>query len=121
MKVFLVEDSAAIRARLHLRVAEAGASVVGEADNQHDAIHGICSNPPHLVILDLALAEGNGVEVLRCVKSSFPQTKVIILSNYSSAPYRSKCSQLGADYFLDKNQEFEALGPLLLSEQAVNA
>lgn len=115
MNVFLVEDSPSIRDRLHVSIAESGGTVVGEADNQHDAIQGIVRCTPQLVILDIALAVGNGIEVLRSVKASLPSIRVIVLSNYSSPPYRNRCRELGADYFLDKNQEFEALGRLLLT------
>lgn len=113
MNVFLVEDSAAIRERLRLAVAECGGTVVGEAATQDDAIRAIRQCHPQLLILDIALAQGNGIEVLRRVKTETPAILVIVLSNYSSPPYRKRCSELGAEYFLDKNQEFETLGLLL--------
>ena len=115
MKVFLVEDSAAIRERVRLAVAECGGTVIGEADGQQDAIRAIRQCCPQLVILDIVLAQGNGIEVLRHVKADLPAIRVIVLSNFSSQPYRKRCQELGAEYFLDKNQEFEMLGSLLVT------
>ena len=46
------------------------------------------------------------MDVLRDVKASNPATKIVILTNYPSAQYRSKCMEAGADFFFDKSNEF---------------
>lgn len=114
MKVFLVEDSKPIRDHVHAVIAEvAGAVVIGEATTEADAIERICATNPDAVILDLTLARGSGIEVLRRTKSVLPEMKIIVLTNRVDGPYRKTCMALGADRFLDKSREFGRLGEYL--------
>lgn len=114
MKVFLVEDSRPIRDHVHAVIAEvAGAAVIAEATTEADAIEGICATRPDAVILDLTLARGSGIEVLRRTKSVLPEMKVIVLTNRADKQYRKTCMALGADCFLDKSREFGMLGEYL--------
>lgn len=111
MRVFLVEDSPVIRERLREAVALVeGAEVVMEAEMEQDAVRGILEQRPDVVVLDLALAKGSGVEVLRQVKAAQPAIKVIVLTNKTEPQYRKKCLALGADCFLDKARDFGKLG-----------
>lgn len=111
MKVFLVEDSPVIRERLREAVALVdGAEVVVEAETELEAVRGILERRPDVVVLDLALAKGSGVEVLRQVKAAQPAIKVIVLTNKTEPQYRNRCMALGADRFLDKARDFGKLG-----------
>lgn len=119
MRVFLVEDSAEIRERLHDVVAQvAGAQLTAEAATEDDAVEGILGQRPDVVVLDLTLAAGNGIEVLRRTKAAYPAVKVIVLTNKSEAQYRKKCMALGADRFLDKARDFGSLGAHLAAVAA---
>lgn len=92
-----------------------GIKLIGNVDNEADAVRNIGAAQPDLVILDLTLAIGNGMEVLRQVKLQGFSGMVIVLTNYAYPQYRNKCMGLGADYFLDKSQEIEKLNELLIS------
>lgn len=114
MKIFLVEDSPDIRERLHALIAAIpGVELVAEADNQEDALRGIFESHPDVVILDMRLASGTGMEVLRQVKAKQALIKVIVLTNFGYPQYRKRCMELGADYFLDKTREIGTFGGLL--------
>ena len=116
MKVFLVEDSLMIRERLRSMIASIPSiELVGEAGNEIDAVRGICRSCPDVVVLDLTLEKGNGMEVLRRAKEQALPGLVIVLTNYSYPQYLKKCMALGADYFLDKSREIEKLSELLVS------
>lgn len=115
MKIFLVEDSLDIRDRLRSSISQlVGVEVCGEAISETDAVQRILDLRPDIVILDLALAAGSGIEVLRKIKSAFSRIRVIVLSNHTERPYREKCRLLGADHFLSKATEFDLLPDLLL-------
>lgn len=110
MKVYLVEDSAVIRERLRDMIKELDyRNTVLEAAAQSTAIAGITQRQPDLVVLDLTLEEGSGLDVLRAVKEKSPATKVIVFTNQATQPYRNKCMALGATGFFDKSQEFAQL------------
>jgi DNA-binding NarL/FixJ family response regulator len=106
-KAFLVEDSAPILHRLAEMIAALeGVSIVGDADTSASAILGIACSEPDVVVLDIHLREGSGLDVLRESRPVFPATVFIMLTNSPSDQYRRSCMQAGANHFLDKNFEF---------------
>jgi two-component system, NarL family, response regulator DevR len=106
--VFLVEDSAPIRARLSEMLGSiAGVTIVGEAESPASAIDGILRTQPDSVVLDLHLTGGTGIEVLRKICPVAPQIVFIMLTNHSDPQYRKICLQNGAAHFLDKSSEFD--------------
>ena len=114
MKVFLVEDSKVVRERLRgMMACIPDIELVAEVDNEGDAMRGICTVLPDVVILDLTLVVGSGMEVLRRIRLQPISILVIVLTNYSQPQYQKKCLELGADYFLDKSKEIPELGELL--------
>lgn len=105
--VFLVEDSPAIRARLAATIrAIEGTELVGEAGTVAGAIDGIRSTHPGAVILDLQLADGSGLDVLKAVYPAEPALHVAVLTNYATDQHRRACMDAGAEYFLDKSSDF---------------
>ena len=61
---------------------------------------------PDVVILDVALPDGNGIALAEEFKRDHPACVVIVLTNYVSEPYRRASLEAGADHFLDKSREF---------------
>src|SRR4051812_25880473 len=108
MQVFLVEDSAMLRQRLETMLTEVpGTQIVGCAAGAEAAIRDILLTRPDLVVLDVQLAEGSGFDVLRALHAQAPELDVVMLSNYSSDPYRQIAERFGARAFFDKTKEFE--------------
>jgi len=105
--VFVVEDSPAIRERIVEMLAHVeAATLVGEAETALDAIDGIRRCAPDLVLLDIHLREGSGLEVLRATRDTAGRPMFVVLSNDTSAKQRSTCLAAGAKHFLDKSLDF---------------
>jgi CheY-like chemotaxis protein len=118
MKVYVVEDSAAICQRIVQMVQEIeDMDVVGTADDVLGAIQGIEASMPDVVILDIRLFNGNGLNVLQHVKKTMPTLKVIVLTNFNSDQYRKLANRYGADAFLDKSNDFAQIPNLLRTWQ----
>jgi DNA-binding NarL/FixJ family response regulator len=114
VSVFVVEDSDEIRRRLVGLLEDSGdISVVGEATNSAAAIDGILNTRPRAVVLDLHLAPGSGVEVLRETHPKVPDTMFIVLTGHPDEAYKKVCLKLGATHFLDKTKEFANVVPLI--------
>ncbi|MFZ5509408.1 MAG: response regulator [Pseudomonadota bacterium] len=114
MRVFVVEDSPIVRDRLVAMLWDIPAvQVVGEADNQADAVTHIQRLGPDVVVLDIKLRQGTGIGVLEDVKRRAPRTTTIMLTNYANPEFRQRCVSLGADYFFDKTVEFEKVKEVL--------
>jgi CheY-like chemotaxis protein len=61
---------------------------------------------PDLVLLDINLPGKSGIELLRRIKESGSETEVIMITNHADGYYRKVCKDLGAEYFLDKTNDF---------------
>ena len=62
---------------------------------------------PEILILDLMIPRMNGLDVLRSVRSLSKKAIIIVLTNYHQSYFRDRCTDLGANYFLDKSADFE--------------
>ena len=114
IKVFLVDDSAIIRQRLKRMLTDiANVEIVGEAGEVQEATNAILQNKPDVVLLDIHLLGGSGIDVLEAIKKAQPAPSVIVLTNYPYPQYRQRCIQSGADYFFIKSTEFEQVVPAL--------
>lgn len=110
MKVFIVDDSALVRERIIAMISEhPGIEIAGQAENAQEGINSILKLKPDVVILDIRMPGGNGIEVLRNIKKNNYAPTVIILTNYPNPQYRKKCMEAGADYFFDKSTEFNKI------------
>ena len=110
LKVFISDDSATIRERLVTMVLDLpDIAVVGQAQDVPGSLAAIRHTRPDVVILDIRMPGGNGIEVLREVKKMNPAPTVIMFTNYAHTQYRKKCEEAGADFFLDKSTEFDKL------------
>lgn len=113
LKVFIADDSLIVREHLITLFDElAGVQIVGQAGNVVEAISGIRHLQPEVVILDIRMPDGSGIEVLQSIKQGEAAPIVIILTNYPYPGYRQRCLNAGADFFLDKSTEFEQIPKL---------
>lgn len=120
MNVFIVEDSDLMRNHLRYMLGEIpGINIVGHAVDEAAAIAKVEAAAPDVVILDLSLQQGSGITVLEAIKKSCPQTKVMVLTNYTDDFYFNRCKHAGADYFFDKTFQFMKVGAALW--QLINA
>ncbi|MEA3103078.1 response regulator transcription factor [Caballeronia mineralivorans] len=107
LKIFLVEDSPLVRRRIAALIgAIKGVEIVGEAEDASDALSGIAAGEADVVIVDLRLTGGSGLDVLAGLAQSSRPVITIVLTNYSSAVIREACLAAGANYFFDKTSEF---------------
>ncbi len=114
MKVFLVDDSLVFRQRLKRMLADVPeVQVTGEAGDAQEATDAILKQNPDVVLLDIHLLDGNGIDVLQTLKKATPAPAVIILTNYPYPQYRQKCLKAGADFFFVKSTEFDQVVPAL--------
>jgi DNA-binding NarL/FixJ family response regulator len=113
VKVFLADDSAMIRERVAAMLAARAMSVVGEAVSPQASIQGILAAHPDVVVLDIQLEGGSGLEVLRAVRLAEPAIAFVVFSNNAGPAYRKRYLAEGASQFLDKTTEFDQLVPAI--------
>jgi len=107
-KVLLVDDSRIVRERLAALISELpGVVLIGEASNVSEGVKKIRQLRPHIVVLDISMPGGNGIQVLEAVRKRGRAPHIIMLTNFAHEAYRERCLELGAEYFFDKSAEFE--------------
>ena len=116
-RVYVVEDSRLVRERL-IAMLSGVAQTAGFADNADDAIAGILETHPDAVVLDLKLARGSGIDVLRALRERAPGIAVYMLTNYPASHYRRLAAELGAQGFFDKSTEFNRVREALAARAA---
>ncbi len=110
MSILIVDDSAVVRGMLREMLAKIeGAEVVGEFESPAAAIDSIRNHPPDVVLLDIQLVNGSGLEVLRAVSTEHPGVKVMVFTNFAEHVYRRRCLEAGAYAFYDKKSDLHAL------------
>lgn len=112
LRCFVVEDSPLIRDNLVATLEEMlGATVVGTAEDQAGALRwaaqarGDCD----VMVIDIFLKAGSGLEVLRLAKPLQPRAKMVVLTNHATTDIRRRCLRLGADRVFDKSAELDDL------------
>jgi two-component system, OmpR family, response regulator len=112
LRTYLVEDNQVIVANLTETLQElADVVVVGCVAEAGTASHWLCAHQDDwdLVIVDLFLQEGSGLDVLAAVRERASDQRAIVASNYATPEMRSQCKALGADRVFDKSTEIDAL------------
>lgn len=84
LRVVLVDDHAVVRRGLRDLLTERGdIVVVGEAGTVKQALDETARLKPDVVVMDLRLPDGSGVEACRDIRSANPATKVLILTSHA--------------------------------------
>ncbi len=104
MKLMIVDDSEKFRRRLASIIPGLGSlQIVSQAGSIQQALKYFLKTKPDIIILDIQLADGSGLDILRLVKAVDHSIIVIMLTVCPAGEYRSKCLELGADYFFEKS------------------
>ncbi len=105
----LVEDNSTIRQNLIPAIQElAGMDVVATAEDVEEALAALDRFDWDLVVLDLFLRHGSGLDVLAAVPPQPEGRRIFVLTNYATADIRQRCVALGADAVFDKSTELDA-------------
>jgi DNA-binding NarL/FixJ family response regulator len=103
MKIFIADDSTLFCRQISELFCELkGLEIVGQAQGVQEAFDAIAELKPDVITLDIQMLGGSGIDWLKKIRQTNFASVVIILTNYSSPPYRKKCLQAGADFFFDK-------------------
>jgi DNA-binding NtrC family response regulator len=99
--VLLVEDKESLRRVLRLTLESAGYSVA-EAEDARAAAQAVAREPFRLVLTDLRMPHGSGLDVLRASKSADPEVPVVLMTAYGSIDEAVQAMKDGAHDFLQK-------------------
>ena len=108
MKVLLADDSKLVRERLAVQLCELDkVELVGETDYIPELLELIQRLKPDVVVLDIHMPGGNGIQALAAIKKEPGSPVVIMLAMLPYPQYRKRCLEAGAEFFFDKATEFD--------------
>jgi len=106
--LLVVDDEPSARSTLALLLRKRGHRVL-EADGVTSAMTRLAEEVFDLVVTDLRMPDGNGLDVLRAAKAHAPATEVILLTAYAEWKSAKEAIRLGALDYFEKGQEPDEL------------
>jgi DNA-binding NarL/FixJ family response regulator len=117
IRILLVDDHPLVREWLTNMInEEPGFEVCGSASNTHEALGLIGTLLPRIVIVDISLDGGSGLELIKDVKAIHPKVDMIVLSMHDEMLYAERAMRAGAAGYVMKR---EATDKVLEAIQAV--
>ncbi len=109
IKVLIADDHEVVRAGLKTLFAGTDIKVVAEAATGEQAVKLALKHEPDVVLVDIRMPEGDGLNALGRIKLDRPNLPVLILSTYDNPTYVARAVALGASGFLLKGLEKDKL------------
>jgi DNA-binding NarL/FixJ family response regulator len=109
-RILLCDDHEVVREGLRGLIArQDGMTVVGEAGTVVDVVEAAARTKPDVVIMDVRLPDGSGVEACRTIREARPETKVIMLTSYADDDALFASIIAGASGYLLKQTRGQAV------------
>ncbi|WP_431256506.1 response regulator [Roseateles chitinivorans] len=115
IRVLICDDHRIVREGIKQILAEASdLRVMGEAANGPEAIQQVragasAGSGPDVVLLDIAMPQRDGLDILKALRSEFPKLPVLMLSTYPDRQYAVRSLKLGAAGYLNKSADSEQM------------
>jgi NarL family two-component system response regulator LiaR len=102
IRVVIADDHGIVREGLRALLTRPGIQVVGEADSGAKAVELAKTLRPDLMLLDIRMPDGDGLQALAQIKAVSPTTSVIMLTTYANPGYLARAISGGASGYLSK-------------------
>lgn len=108
-KLLIVDDHEIIRLGLRLMLEGSGLEIIGEATNAAEAIEAVEQTAPDVVLLDIRMEGGDGLNALGRMKLDHPDLPIVLYSAYDNPTYIARAVALGASGYVLKSAPRERL------------
>jgi DNA-binding NarL/FixJ family response regulator len=107
-RILIVDDHPVVRQGLmHMIAHEPDIEVCGEAESVTQAIQEVKARKPDLVIVDISLKDSHGLELIRHIKASDENVKMLVWSMYDEGVYAARALHAGAMGYVNKQAPTE--------------
>lgn len=109
-RIVVVDDHPLMRDGLSMRIsAQAGWEVCGVAATEDEGFAIVSEQSPDLVLVDIALQSGNGIELIKRLRAKTPGVKQLAISAYKESVYAERALRAGAMGYLNKQESNDRL------------
>ena len=118
--LLIVDDDNPFRERL-ARAMEKKGFTVSQAQGVKVGIEAVKSKKPAFAVVDLRLGDGNGLEVVKQIQTSNPESRIIMLTGYGNIPTAVAAIKEGAIDYLAKPADADDVEKALLANPKTKA
>jgi two-component system response regulator DevR len=128
LSVLVIDDHESVRAGIKVALSRAGHICVGEASSVSEARAQIAHTNPQVIIVDLSLPDGNGLEIVRWARSISNRIGIVVLTLNPAQDFLLTVMKSGASAFVEKSAplvelisaiEHSQVAPLSFSAQGI--
>jgi DNA-binding NarL/FixJ family response regulator len=110
IRVLVVDDHTVVRTGIQLLIStEPIIQVIGEAKDGGEAVRQTQILQPDIILMDLVMPQGGGIEAIAQIKRRYPKIKIIVLTTYEDKFRINAALEAGADGYLLKDADGVAL------------
>lgn len=126
LTIAIVDDHPLVREGLAARIsAQPDMEVCGEADDIESAMEMIVAKRPALVIVDIALRDGHGIDLIKRIVAAGINTRMLVVSAYDESLFAERALRAGALGYINKQElqgkVVEALRTVLRGERYLSS
>lgn len=109
-RILLVDDHPIVRQGLAQMInSQEDIRVCGEAENVDDAMALIGKSHPHLAVVDLALRDSSGLDLIGRISQGYPDLRVLVLSMHQDSFHAERAMRAGVKGFVGKDESPESV------------
>ena len=109
-RILIVDDHPTMRDGLAARISnEPDLAICGEAEDVDEALRLVGELNPDLVMIDISLKTGHGIDLIKQVRARHSKTKMLVHSMYEESVYAERALQAGALGYLSKQTSSETM------------
>lgn len=129
ISVLVIDDHESVRAGVKIALSRAGHVCVGEASTVSEARAQIAHTNPQVIVVDLSLPDGNGLEIVRWARSISNRIGIVVLTLNPAEDFLLTVMKSGASSFVEKSAplaelisavEHSHIAPLSFSAQGIS-
>lgn len=109
IRIVIVDDHEVVRTGLVSLFEGSDIEVVGMATSGKEAVKLTKQKKPDIVLLDIRMEGGDGLETIELLRHAAPDSRVVMLSTYDNPTYIARANALGASEYLLKGSKREQL------------
>ena len=119
IRIFVVDDHPLIRDGLALLIgSERDMKICGSAGSMRETLQQIAKAPPDVLVMDLSLKDGLGLELIKTVRERYPQVRILVVSAFEENLYAERALRCGALGYVNKQECESKLLEAIRSVQA---
>lgn len=109
MKILVVDDHVVVREGVRRLIAALPGAIAFEAETPFEALAAFRKERPDVVVLDINLKGGSGLDVLKRLRADDPGARVVVFSMYSDLVYATSAQRAGALGYVSKSAPSDEL------------